>query len=248
MDKILFEIKNNIAWIKLNRPEKRNAIDYEVMELFAAKLSEAKHLDTVKAVVVTGEGTEAFCSGGDLSVFHAIHTKNEAIQMLEKMAKVLHELFFFPKPTIAYLNGTAVGGGCEIATACDFRMAEKNVKLGFIQGRLGITTGWGGSTYLMEKINKVDALELLLFANTFDANKGLSCGFIQKIVTKSEFDLWLEGLTKPPIGVMKAYKERFLSKYDQEAIFQQVMAEIDRCSDLWETPEHHEAVSRFIHK
>ncbi|WP_261179315.1 enoyl-CoA hydratase/isomerase family protein [Anaerobacillus sp. CMMVII] len=109
----------------------------------------------MKIVVLTGAGTDAFCSGGDLSIFHHIHTKGEAKEMLLKMAKVLHKLFFFSKPTVAYLNGTTVGGGCEIATACDFRIAEKKLKIGFIQGRLGITTGWGGSTYLMERsINK----------------------------------------------------------------------------------------------
>ncbi len=248
MDKVLLEFKNEVAWLTIHRPEKRNAIDYDVMDLVDEKLNIVDLRNDIKVLVVTGEGTEAFCSGGDLSVFHNIHTKVEAEKMLSKMAKVLMRIFFFSKPTIAYLNGTAVGGGCEIATACDFRIAAKNVKLGFIQGKLGITTGWGGSTYLLERINRKEALQLLMTAEVFDAKKGLEVGFIDYIYDCAQLQSWLARFTKPPLGVILAYKQRYLAKYDQEEIHHRVLAEIDSCSSLWETPEHHEAVAHFINK
>jgi enoyl-CoA hydratase len=248
MAKVEMNIENEIAWLILNRPEKRNAIDYDVIELFNEKLDMAESRNDVKIVVITGAGNDAFCSGGDLSVFHRIHTKQDAKEMLLKMAKVLYKLFCFPKPTVAYLNGTAVGGGCEIATACDFRIAQKNTKLGFIQGKLGITTGWGGSTYLMERVNTQEALQLLMSADPFDAMEGIKKGFIQNIYERELFNQWLSSYTNQPLGVLLAYKQRFLAHHDPEVLFKRVLDEIEDCSTLWETPEHHEAVERFINK
>ncbi len=248
MKKVILEVKNEVAWLTINRPEKRNAIDYDVMELFNEMLTIAEERTDVKALVVTGSGTEAFCSGGDLSVFHELYTKVEAEKMLNKMANVLLRLFFFPKPTIAYLNGTAVGGGCEIATACDFRIAAKNVKLGFIQGKLGITTGWGGSTYLLERISRNEAIQLLMTAEVFDTEKALRVGFVDYIYDNAELHNWLSRFTKQDLGVLLAYKRHYSDKYDKELIHNRVLAEIDNCSSLWETPEHHDAVARFINK
>lgn len=249
MEKLLLHIENSVAWLTINRAEKRNAIDYEVIELFEEKLTEIESREDVKILVVTGQGTEAFCSGGDLSVFHNIHKKDDAKSMLEKMAKVLQMLFFFPKPTVAFLNGTAVGGGCEIATACDFRIASnKNIKLGFIQGRLGITTGWGGATYLFERLDRKRAFELLLTAKSFDVEEAIRLGFIQDIYSESLFHSWLEEMTKQPLGVILAYKKRFLESINKERIYSRVQEEINECSLLWETPEHEEAVQRFMNK
>lgn len=248
MGKVELRIENDQAWITLNRPEKRNAIDYDVIYLLDEKLDVIQTRSDAKIVIITGAGDDAFCSGGDLSVFHQIHTKKDAREMLLKMANVLYKLFFFPKPTVAYLNGTAVGGGCEIATACDLRIAEKNIKLGFIQGKLGITTGWGGSTYLMERLNNQEAIQLLMSANPFDAKEGIKKGFIDNIYNRENFEQWITTFTRQPVGVLMAYKQRLLSQHDRPKLYKHVLEEIEDCSTLWETPEHHEAVQRFINK
>jgi enoyl-CoA hydratase len=248
MEKVLLNIENEQAWLTLNRPEKRNAIDYDVIELLNQKLDIIQSRQDVKIVIITGAQETAFCSGGDLSVFHLIHTKKDAKEMLLKMAKVLERIFFFPIPTVAYLNGAAVGGGCEIATACDFRVAQKNVKLGFIQGKLGITTGWGGATYLMERLNQQEAFQLLMSANRFDALEGLKKGFIQSIQDREVFLEWLTTFTRQPLGVLLAYKQRVLAQHDRNVLNKRVLDEIEDCSTLWETPFHHEAVQRFIDK
>lgn len=248
MEKVLLTIENGVAWLTINRAEKRNAIDYDVIELLSEKLNIVETSDDAKILVITGKGSEAFCSGGDLSVFHSIYTKVEAEKMLHKMAMNLQRLFFFSKPTIAFLNGTAVGGGCEIASSCDFRIAEKNVKLGFIQGKLGITTGWGGSTFLLERIDPGQALQKLMGAETFDVNEAITIGFVNKMYNREQFENWLTGFTRQPLGVILAYKKRFLDRYDKQQIMNWVLREIDDCSSLWEMPEHHEAVERFRNK
>lgn len=248
MEKVLLTIENDVAWLTINRAEKRNAIDYDVIELLSEKLSIVETSNDAKILVITGDGSEAFCSGGDLSVFHSIYTKVAAEKMLHKMAINLHRIFFFSKPTVAFLNGTAVGGGCEIASACDFRIAEKNLKLGFIQGKLGITTGWGGSTFLLERIEPRQALQKLVGAEMFDANEAVNIGFVDKIYNREQFVNWLAGFTRQPLGVILAYKQRFLARYDKQEMMNRVLLEVDDCSTLWEMPEHHEAVARFRNK
>ncbi|WP_257350571.1 enoyl-CoA hydratase/isomerase family protein [Pseudalkalibacillus decolorationis] len=203
-------------------------------------------------LAITGEGSEAFCSGGDLSVFHNLHTEEQAYQMLSKMSAVLFQLFTFPKPTIALLNGTAIGGGCEIATACDFRIACSHVKFGFIQGKLGITTGWGGGTYLLERLDRATALEILLSLQTYLAEQGLGYRFFQKVVKKEraiqQFNEWIFPMIKLSSSVLKAYKKRILDGTDITGLKVRVDREIRECARLWETDEHHEAVKKFLNR
>src|SRR4051812_19543202 len=105
--------QSGILLFTIKREEKRNAVNYAVMDGLKAAVERAKK-DDVRVLAITGEGEQAFCSGGDLSIFHALHTEREAYNMLAKMGDVLYKLATLPKPTVALLNGPAVGGGCEI--------------------------------------------------------------------------------------------------------------------------------------
>lgn len=102
-----------IMKILINRPEKRNAVNYQLMDELKSILSKAAHDDEVKLLVLTGAGSEAFCSGGDLSEFQDLHTEEEAFTMLSKMGEILYTLAVFPKPTFALINGSAVGGDAK---------------------------------------------------------------------------------------------------------------------------------------
>jgi enoyl-CoA hydratase len=248
---VLWHKDNHIGWITLNRPSVRNAINFEVMEKLSALLNTAKADDDVKILVITGAGTKAFCSGGDLSAFHSLKTEEEAFGMLSKMGKVLDELFFFPKPTAALLNGSAVGGGCEIASACDIRLARAEAKVGFIQGKLGITTGWGGGSYLLERIGQAEAMDLLYSSSPVTAKQGMDRGFIQYVIkgnSKKETDRYFRRYTAQPLGVINSYKTLQLKRYDQQKIKHNVQLEIKRCAKLWASDEHHRRVEAFLKK
>ncbi|MCF6136996.1 enoyl-CoA hydratase/isomerase family protein [Pseudalkalibacillus berkeleyi] len=244
------EIRDEIGWVILNQPNRYNAINFEMIDLLEEGIARLKNDESVKALVITGAGEKAFCSGGDLSAFHQLHSEQEAYSMLSRMGKVLLDLFQFPKPTVALLNGVAVGGGCEIATACDIRIASDHVKFGFIQGSLGITTGWGGTTFLMERVPKDAAFELLIRANKIPVTTGLQIGFIQQVFAKEtiqeDFQNWIRPMLKNTRGVLEAYKQRRLDQIDYKTIKKRMNQEISECSRLWASDEHHQAVAAFL--
>ncbi|MGE1161894.1 enoyl-CoA hydratase/isomerase family protein [Peribacillus simplex] len=239
-----------IMKILINRPEKRNAVNYQLMDELKSILSKAARDDEVKLLVLTGAGSEAFCSGGDLSEFQDLHTEEEAFAMLSKMGEILYTLAVFPKPTFALINGSAVGGGCEIATACDFRLAKSGAKLGFVQGTLGITTGWGGASLLLEKIPEQKALKLLLDAKIHKAEEAKEFGFVDEIVGEG-LDGWekfAEDFLRHETGVLMAYKRLLVQKWEYSGLRGRMDAEIRECSKLWASDEHHDAVGRFLNK
>jgi enoyl-CoA hydratase len=252
MNQVLIVEKNVHGYMKVlfNRPEKRNAVNYQVMDELEAILSEAASDEQVKMLVLSGTGTQAFCSGGDLSEFQDLYTEEEAFSMLSRMGRILYTLAVFPKPTIALLNGSAVGGGCEIATACDFRLARRGVKLGFVQGTLGITTGWGGASLLFEKIPEQKALKLLLDAKVHKAEEARNLGFVDEIIG-DDYDEWkgfAEDFLRQETGVLMAYKKLLVKKWQDGCIKERMNAEIRECAKLWATDAHHAAVKQFLSK
>ena len=240
------KLENGLMKIILNRPEKRNAVNYEVMDHFEKALSDACADDSVKVLEISGAGEAAFCSGGDLSVFHALRTEDEAYAMLSRMGRILERLAMFPKPTVAFLNGSAAGGGCEIAAACDFRIARPGVKLGFIQGTLGITTGWGGASLLYEKLPASSASALLLNAGFYEAEAALGLGFINQIAENA--DDFIAPVLEKDTGVLLAYKKVLNAKQEASGLRKRMEQEIRECAILWARDAHLQAASAFLKK
>ncbi len=237
--------------VTLNRPEVRNAVNFELMDQLAEIIRIAREDQAVKALVLTGMGNDAVCSGGDLGQFHQLQTYEEARYMLLKMSKVLTELAFLPKPSFCFINGAAVGGGFELATACDFRYAKEGVRLGFIQVRQAITTGWGGGSLLLEKLDSQKALEWLMCGRFIPVEEAVEAHFIQEAmetVTKDEIIRKVYPYIHNDSAAVMAYKEMLIRKWKYTGLMERMEAEVDRCAALWEKPAHIEAVNRFISK
>jgi enoyl-CoA hydratase len=235
----------------INRPTKRNAINYNVMAGLEKVLNQAINDHEVKALVISGSGDQAFCSGGDLAEFHKLKTEEQSYRMLSKMGLLLFRLATLPKPTLALLNGPAVGGGCEIATACDFRIAKAGSVHGFIQGTLAITTGWGGASLLYEKLPPADALKLLSESKRMDAAYLMQLGFIHEIFSSVNMDhayTYLSHILDTHQSVLSAYKKTLVSKWTHTNLKQRILEEIRQCAILWEKEEHHLAVQKFLAK
>lgn len=252
MGKTVLVEKNERGYMKLilNRPDKRNAVSYQLMDDLEEAIDHASQDNSVKVLVITGEGEHAFCSGGDLSEFHSLYTEDEAYGMLSKMGAILYKIATFKKPTIAILNGHAVGGGCELATACDFRLAKSGVKLGFVQASLGITTGWGGASLLLEKIPQQSAMQLLLNGSVYTAERAQQLGFIDEIIDGNleDWETFVEVMVTRELGVLQAYKKLLIDKFEVTNLQGRMETEIRECAKLWETEAHHQAVANFFSK
>jgi enoyl-CoA hydratase/carnithine racemase len=234
----------------INRSEKRNAINYEVMEGLLEAIELAENSD-IKALVITGTGNHAFCSGGDLSVFHLLQTKEEAYPMLSKMSHILYALLTLSKPTLALINGTAIGGGCELAAACDFRLARSGIKAGFVQGKQAITTGWGGGSILAEKLPAPSTMKLLMEAELQTAEYLQEIGFIDSIFNQEPLkacETFLEKILTTDTMVIQAYKRIWIRKWEETNLRERIEREVLNCSSLWEREAHHAYVKAFIQK
>ncbi|MFL6518200.1 MAG: enoyl-CoA hydratase/isomerase family protein [Bacillus sp. (in: firmicutes)] len=234
----------------INRSEKRNAINFDVMEGLAEAIKRASEPD-IKALVITGKDDRAFCSGGDLSVFHKLHTKEEAYPMLSKMANILYSLLTLAVPTMALINGTAIGGGCELAAACDFRIAREGIKAGFVQGKQAITTGWGGGSILTEKFPGSAAMKLLMEAELQTASYLNEIGFIDALYRGNSLkacEAYLEKMLTNDRSVLKSYKMLWVRKWEETKLRERIEEEVRNCSLLWESDDHHQYVKTFIGK
>ena len=242
------DLADGVLTFTINRPHIRNAVNDKVIEGIEELILKAKQAE-VQFVIVTAAGEQAFCSGGDLSIFHALRTEEEAYPMLKRMGNALYRLKTLPVPVIALINGTAVGGGCEIATACDYRLVRAHAKCGFIQGNLAITSGWGGGTFLFETLKHDLALQMLGEARVYTAAELEENGWATKIVhSQQDVDAFLHHMKKIRPEVHRAYKEMAIRKWQETNLKSRVEAEVRRCARLWAEEAHHAAVTGFLNK
>lgn len=176
---IKLEIKNNTAIITLNRPEKRNALHPFLVEQLKSKLVEYEEDDSVKSLIITGEGN-TFCSGADLDYLQQL-SKNSSIENY-KDSKSLAELFLmiyeYPKPTIAAVNGAAIAGGCGLASVCDFIVAHsEKSKFGYSEVKIGFIPAIV-SIFLIKKVGEGFAKQLLLEGETISGKRAYEIDFV----------------------------------------------------------------------
>src|SRR5690625_1269957 len=212
MEKIIFDYDEHRGYVKitLNRPKKHNAVSRLMIEQLIAGINRAKSLN-IKCLVITGVGDKMFCAGGDLNYFNSELTPEEAFERLYQMKEILYELVSFPVPTICLLNGHALGGGCELATACDIRIAKRDTSFGFVQGSLGIIPGLGGGVLLYEKVNPNFALQWLSESKTYTAKELKRFGWLHEVVSEVDFSnikLLLANYLNKTIEQMKQFKQQ----------------------------------------
>lgn len=185
-DSLLVEANNGILTLTINRPEKRNALHMSMLDALGAALADHAQDETLKVAVITASGDQCFAAGGDLKELDAIRSTAQAEVMSKRGRRALDQVRNFPLPVIAALNGLALGGGAELAMACDLRIAAANAEIGFLQGQLGVTTAWGGGIDLVAAIGNRRALDLLISARRLTANEALEIGLFDRTCTDDE--------------------------------------------------------------
>ena len=179
---LLLHTENNICTITINRPDKLNALNREVFTDLDNAIDEVNADNNVKAVIITGAGPKAFVAGADITEFAGL-SKDQAMDLAKRGQDVFFKIENSAKPVVAAVNGFALGGGCELAMACHFRLASENAKFGQPEVNLGLIPGYGGTQRLVHLVGKGKAMELLMSANMLDANEAKELGLVNYVTT-----------------------------------------------------------------
>ncbi|MEO6612074.1 MAG: enoyl-CoA hydratase-related protein, partial [Chitinophagaceae bacterium] len=175
-------LENNILTITINRPDKLNALNKTVLDELNLVLDEVDNNREIKSVIITGAGPKAFVAGADISEFNGL-TKEEAMVLATRGQDTFFRIENSSKPIVAAVNGFALGGGCELAMSCHFRIAADNAKFGQPEVNLGLIPGYGGTQRLVQLIGKGKAMELLLSANMIDAQEAKQLGLVNNVTS-----------------------------------------------------------------
>ncbi len=182
---LLTELQNGIFTITINRPDKLNALNMAVFAELNLAFDEVYSNTSIKSVIITGAGSKAFVAGADISEFSTF-SKQEAMKLSADGQATFFRIENCPKPVVACVNGFALGGGCELAMSCHFRIASTNAKFGQPEVNLGLIPGYGGTQRLTQLIGKGRAMELLMSASLIDAATALQYGLVNYVVAPEE--------------------------------------------------------------
>ena len=251
MPDFIHEAEGALSILKFNRKDVRNAVNEEIMQGLSDALDALEASRGLRAVILTGAGEEAFCSGGDLKWLQSFKSREDGMGMSRRMQGILERLSALPAPVIAVLNGYALGGGGEIAMACDMRVMEEHAYISFRQARVGLMTGWGGGGRLLRAVGYGRAMELLATCRELRAEDALSMGLANAAVPKGEglraARSMAEEIFRSAPGAIRSVKE-LLSSGLENTMEKTMDAESSLFADLWASEDHDEAIRAFFEK
>jgi len=182
---LLYTATDFIATITLNRPQVRNALNIATVTELGAAFEQVKNDETIRVVVLTGAGDKAFAAGADISEISGLSAE-EGEEFSRRGQKVFDAMESLGRPTIAAINGYALGGGCELAMACTMRVASETAVFGQPEVKLGLIPGYGGTQRLPRLVGKSQALHLLLTGESISAAEALRIGLVDRVVPADE--------------------------------------------------------------
>ena len=246
---LLLERRERVAIITVNRPDKRNALNIKTREEGAALLEELRNDDSVGVVVFTGAGDKAFIAGADIGEFAG---RTAMMQRDVMTARSLFTAFdTFPKPVIAMINGYCLGGGCELALACDIRIASETASFGQPEINLGIIPGGGGTQRLTRLVGEGKAMELILSGDIIDAKAAFEIGLVNHVFPADQLEAKTMELanriaSKSPIALSLAKEAVKLASHSN--LDEGLRREVDLFALCFSTADKDEGVSAFLEK
>ncbi len=243
-------IENHILTITINRPDKLNALNKTVIEELGAAIDEVYTNPAIKSAVITGSGPKAFVAGADISEFTSLDGKAGKALAQKGQDLVFSKIENSPKPIVAAVNGFALGGGCELAMACHFRLCSENAKFGQPEVNLGLVPGYGGTQRLTQLIGKGKAMELMMTGNMIDATEAKQLGLVNYVTpADSLLDKTKELLQiiniKAPIAIKHIIALTNIAAYGGNDGLQK---EIAAFGELFDTKDAKEGASAFLEK
>ena len=246
---LLLEKRDRVAIVTINRPDKLNALNIKIREEGAILLDELRNDSAVGVVVFTGAGNKAFIAGADISEFAG----RTAITQRDVMTSrsLFTAIDTFPKPVIAMINGFCLGGGCELALACDIRIASENASFGQPEIKLGIIPGGGGTQRLTRLVGEGKAMEMILGGEFIDANTALSIGLVNHVVPQDQLETKTMEIanriaSKSPIALQLAKEAVKLAS--RSNLDEGLRREVDLFALCFSTEDKDEGVSAFLEK
>ncbi len=238
------------TWITLNRPHKLNAINATMLEELSEALDTIEKDANARCVIITGEGERAFSTGADITELQKL-TPETASEYSRKGQQVFSKVEALSKPVVAAINGYALGGGLELALACDFRLASDHAELGFPEMKLGIIPGWGGTQRLPWTVGAAEAKRLIMVGDRVKADEALRIGLVDKVVPQNRLEAEAEALAQRlgeyPQKALKGAKQaiNFRTQVPLEAGLKK---ETDLFALLFSTTEAKERMEAFLSK
>jgi enoyl-CoA hydratase len=246
---LLFERRDRVGFITINRPDKRNALNIKTREEGAALLDELRNDPSIGVVVITGAGDKAFIAGADIAEFAG------RTAMMQRDVMTARSLFTaldtFPKPIIAMINGYCLGGGCELALACDIRVASETASFGQPEINLGIIPGGGGTQRLTRLVGEGKAMELILTGEIIDAKSAYAIGLVNHVFPADQLQARTMEIAnriaeKSPIALSLAKEAVKLAS--RSSIDEGLRREVDLFALCFSTEDKNEGVSAFLEK
>lgn len=246
---LLTALDNGIFTITVNRPDKLNALNKDVFTDLNKALDEINHNPEIRSVIITGAGPKAFIAGADITEFNGLD-KQQALALAKRGQDTFARIEHSSKPVVAAVNGFALGGGCELAMSCHFRVAAENAKFGQPEVNLGLIPGYGGTQRLVQLVGKGKAMELLMSAQLIDANEAKQLGLVNYVTTPENLLVHTKNIlevinTKAPLavaGCIKAANAVFDERKDGYAL------EIEEFGNMFDTADRKEGVAAFLEK
>jgi enoyl-CoA hydratase len=239
--------------LTVNRPGKFNPLSRPVLAALRAELESVGGRDDVRCVAITGAGDRYFAAGGDLRDLADVRTEAQTQAMVEACRGALDAVRNCPVPVVAVLNGDAIGGGAELAVACDFRLMRDGAHIGFIHARLGITAAWGGSADLYGLVNRARALRMTLRAERVPAAVALDWGLADEVYEASEgadpraaLARFVAPMLQHSRVVLHALKAQAIASREAAGYAARREIELAGLVRTWVHPDHWAAVDRVL--
>jgi 2-(1,2-epoxy-1,2-dihydrophenyl)acetyl-CoA isomerase len=250
---ILTSSSAGVTTITLNRPEKLNAFAGAMRGELIAALEEAASDGQARVVVITGAG-RGFCAGGDVEAMRAMQERratDDFLQLLEAGGRIVTTIRSIDKPVIAAVNGVAAGAGCNLALACDYRIAASSARLGQTFVRIGLHPDWGGSWFLPRLVGTSRAMELMMTGRMVEAGEALQIGMVDRVVEDEELASAVEKLTRhlaaAPPAILRAIK-RSLAHSPTHTLAEQCELEAQIQREAFLSSDAAEGMAAFFEK
>lgn len=246
---ILVEKRESVAVLTINRPDKLNALNTKVHAEGVAALDELRRDESVRVLVITGAGEKSFIAGADISEFAGKTPVTQRRTFQERT--LFNSIDAFPKPVIAMINGFCLGGGCELALACDIRIASEKARLGQPEINLGIIPGGGGTQRLTRLVGEGKAMEMILTGDMLDAQTALSLKLVNHVFAPEELETKTMEIAnkiaeKSPIALQMAKEAVKLAS--RSNLDEGLRREIDLFAISFSSEDKEEGVSAFLEK